>query len=404
MKNNLRDLCHNVTDNDDTFVGIRYEEEKVNICFPLGYQIPDSAKECKNSIFDLISVINLVKSEKNDIEYSEIRGESYEIPLNSYIWLIKDYLTNGLYYDLEKSYKSKINGKINWKRTLKTKSYISNGNIVYLNPIVEKSSKEENIITMIHILCLKSSIEKIGWLFGDIYLPNITISENNIDYYIAILKTKLMHSYVDHKKQLINHMILILEEKSDAKIKNKNFKYGTYHFNIAWEKMVTTVFGNIEANAFFPSAKYHLLNEDEFNTPELLPDTILKYNNNLYILDSKYYKYGITKSHKDLPSTGSIAKQITYGHYAHNNKTCRNKYQYQNVYNAFILPYNKEQNKFTISEVIEYRGYAINPQTNLKYPYEKIAIILIDTKYLMDCYFKREPKDLEKLISAITKV
>lgn len=407
-KTKLRDICYNVTDSDDTFVGIKFIENEARIYFPLGYNIPDSEKNCKRSIYDLINAINLVKTEKSDKKYSETNGDTPDIPLNSYIWLINDYLENGLYTELEKRYKEKINGKINWKKTLKTKSYISNNNIVYLNPVVEKSTKEENIITRVQVLCLKKSLEKLSWLYGNIFLPSINIDDSNTDYYLTILKTKLINSYLDHKKQLINHMILVLEEKSNENLKNKSAKYGTYHFNIAWEKMVTKVYGNIDANDFFPSANYNLVNKKNFKTPDMYPDTILNYNNNLYILDSKYYKFGIVDDDypNTLPSTPSIDKQIMYGKYASNNDEKREKYEFNNVYNAFILPFNKDDNRFDIKSVIEYRGYAESGSTKgqVTNTYEKIALILIDTKYIMDCYFQNEDNKLDELIKNIHRI
>ena len=309
--------------------------------------------------------------------------------------------------ELEKKYIQKANGKINWKRTIKTKSYNNNGNIIYLNPIIEKSTKEENIITSIQILCLKKSLEKLSWLYGNIVLPRINIDETRIDLYIALLKSKLINSYLEHKKQLINHMILILEEKSNDKLKNKTIKYGTYHFNIAWEKMVTKVYGNIKGNDFFPSAEYNLINNKKFKTPDTYPDTILKYKDDLYILDSKYYQFGVVKEDysNTLPSTHSIDKQIMYGTYASNCVYNKEKYKYNNVYNAFILPFNKENNRFETKNVIEYRGYAKSGsyyQDNKKH--KKIALILLDTKYLMDCYFKKVDNNIDELIRNIHRI
>ncbi len=398
MNKNLNEICHLVTDIKNEYVGIVYKDNKINIYFPIGYEIPKTIKEQKTSIFELISAINLVKKEKQDEVHSDTLGEEKTIPINSYIWLINDYLSHNLYYELEKSYKPKINGKINWKRTLRTKFYLSNNNAVYLEPMIEKSIKEENIITMIQIFCLKESLSKVGFLYEDIILPTNILTNENIPYYIEILKNKLTNSYLDHNKELLNHMIIILEEKNNSKLGNNILKFGTYHFNIAWEKMVDKVYGNIKGKEFFPSAKYHLNNE-EYKTADMLPDTIINYNHNLYILDSKYYRYGITKNKSHLPGTNSITKQITYGEYASKNAECHTKSSYENVYNAFILPYNKEDN-----ENIKYLGYAENGLISAFKTYEKIAVILIDTKYLMDCYFKKEEKNLSELINKIEKI
>jgi len=43
-----------------------------------------------------------------------------------------------------------------------------------------------------------------------------------------------------------------------------------------------------------------------------------KENQKIFILDSKYYKYGVSKFDYDLPGTGSIVKQFAYEEYAEN--------------------------------------------------------------------------------------
>ena len=60
---------------------------------------------------------------------------------------------------------------------------------------------------------------------------------------------------------------------------------------------------------------------------------------------------------------------------------------YKNIYNAFLIPFNKENNIFNISENIINIGYATCSWENDKLK-KKISIIFIDTKYLIDLYFK----------------
>ena len=76
----------------------------------------------------------------------------------------------------------------------------------------------------------------------------------------------------------------------------------------------------------------------------------------IYVLDAKYYKFGATKSAGDLPGTGSINKQITYGEYIAEQEIFKkvhgNNYQ---VYNAFLMPYATKEDK-----TIENIGLAIS--------------------------------------------
>lgn len=48
-----------------------------------------------------------------------------QFALMSYLWIINDYLTNGIYVNREKTLKINQKGKINWKRTLNRQPIIS---------------------------------------------------------------------------------------------------------------------------------------------------------------------------------------------------------------------------------------------------------------------------------------
>ena len=63
------------------------------------------------------------------------------------------------------------------------------------------------------------------------------------------------------------------------------------------------------------------------------------HNNNIYILDAKYYKYGATKNPFDLPESASINKQITYGEYIDAQADLKNPDSV--IYNAFLMPFDK---------------------------------------------------------------
>lgn len=171
-------------------------------------------------------------------------------------------------------------------------------------------------------------------------------------------------------------------------------------FEYIWEYMVNSVYGNLDPKLYFPNSKYNLVDFDkDIESSALRPDTVLEVEKDLYILDSKYYKYGITKNPSDLPSTDSIQKQITYGDHA------KNKIQkHQKIFNAFIIPYNKRNNKFGLDKNIEYVGFAESSWRNSKELYDHISVILVDTKFLIDCYNRQEDNNISKLLASIQKI
>ncbi len=398
--NNLRDICYVSSNNlDDNYVGIKFLDDEIKVFFPIGYEIPTNNVECRKSILGLLKTISIEsKILKNDLNGND---KNNKIPFDSFLWIINDYLNNGLYVDKEKKYIRGQNGKINWKKTLNTQFYISGKNAIYLNPYVEKNTLESNIITDIHAYCVGVSINYIGWLFGDISIPSNNIIEKRLDYYLTILNKTIISSFDDYKKTLLFNLKKILEMiDSNNKLTLKD--YGTNKYEYVWEYMVNKVYGNEKVELYFPNSKYRLVGFNNYvYSSNLRPDTVFSIDKDVYILDSKYYKFGITKNTMHLPNTDSIQKQITYGEHIKTNFK-----NFKKVYNAFILPFNKNNNPFGLNNNIEYVGFAESSwKNNLSNNfYEKVSVILLDTKYLIDCYNKYTDNSLEKMAASIQNV
>ena len=83
---------------------------------------------------------------------------------------------------------------------------------------------------------------------------------------------------------------------------NKNYRYGTYRFEYVWEKMIDKVFGIENKADYFPKTSWYVKGI-RYDNASLEPDTIMLCGNNVYILDAKYYKYGVTGKAWDLPES-----------------------------------------------------------------------------------------------------
>lgn len=423
MNNQMNQIQFKRSYLEDNFVGIKYEKNNIFICLPLGYNISlleqMSDKDKKTNILLLLRSIGITKSKSiSKTKLDDLIGENNGIPFNSFLWIISDYINNGIFQDLEKEYKQKLNsGKINWKRTLTSGHYFSDDKVVFIDPYYETKQQINDLITELNIYCVNKSIEFIGFLFGNIKKmdSNITdeVIKKHIKYYINIINKELIKSFNDRKKLLLNHMkrIITLSYSLDSDIK---LNYGTKRYEYVWESMVNEILGtkNINISDYFPEAYWTIFNNDKKkDSSKLRPDVILKddVNNKLYILDAKYYKFGITKKMSDLPHTDSIQKQITYGDHIIANKEKYNNVDSNNVYNAFILPYDKydkENEEYNLYNEIEYGGFAESDwkEHKLQKSYEKIALILIDFRFLLNCYYKKEKLELENLINSIAKV
>ena len=121
---NLRKRCFN-TINGKSFVGLRFEDNQALVYFPLGYNIPSDDNECRISILNLLKSINLSKKmDDTSNNFGVNVGEFYEFPVNSFLWIINDYLSNGLYKSVNVKYSQNGSGKINWKRTFNTNFFL----------------------------------------------------------------------------------------------------------------------------------------------------------------------------------------------------------------------------------------------------------------------------------------
>lgn len=402
---------------EDNFVGLRYKKEKVYLYLPLGYEKSvfntekDLSNEQKADLLLLLKTVNLVKISAVDYtEFGNDIGGNDEIPYNSFLWIISDYFNNGLYQEIEKINSQKSKGKINWKKTINSEHYFSDNSVVYINPYYNSNVQKNNLITELNNYCLHKSMEYIGFLFGNIRLPECNISSEFIKsknkHFIDVINKELVNSFNDRKKLLLMNMKRIIEMTFNDNEYNQ-ISYGTRKFEYAWEKMVNANLGSkIDISKYFPNAYWNIMGKVENDKSKLRPDTILidKMENKIYIIDAKYYKYGITGNISDLPHTDSIQKQITYGDHISNNYD-EYRFDKNNIYNAFILPFNKTSKPFLCEENIKYLGFANSAWRDKKhnYNYEKISLLLVDTKYMIDCFYKKEKADIMDLIKKIER-
>lgn len=410
-KNNIRNFFpHKVTGSiDNSFIGIKIKNDKIDFYYPEAYDLSDieNIKEFRQDIIAILNTISIAKTlsaDKTKIETSLSDTESFT--LQSYLWIIKDFLTNGIYVNREKVLRNNQHGRINWKRTLQKQPIISKGNVVYTDVVVEVPNITDNIIVEIHKQCVKKSIEYIGWLFG-LSTNVVEVGEMNSykkKLYLSVLNKELLNTYDDYKKLKFTHMLKVINGV-DGDNNTNEFVYGVDTYYYIFERMIDSIFGNVkDVSQFNPKSNWYL-KKDNFNrTPssELRPDTILIDNNTstAYILDSKYYRFGTTGLNSDLPESTSIQKQITYGEYIKQNHT---GYNVTNIRSAFLLPYNKHNNKFDICNNLEYIGFSQAEWKDNKEAHQTIYAFLIDLKHTVKTWNIKNlhKEDIDILIKSI---
>lgn len=411
----LRDNCYTTSGTEnDVFVGLRFVDGKISIVFPLGYSIPNDDKELKKSILSLIKTIALTKTiDKSNSIIDDSFTDTFSIPIFAYFSLLMNFINYGLYFSKEKIYTENNGNKINWKRTIqRSKSVIYNDNLFFINPYYERTKNKDNIVTEIQKYCLKVSLDYFSWFFGKLNVSRSIFSDKDTDYMLKILKKELSISFSQYKIDLINTMIDVITGLDTIKHNKKAFTFGTNNYHIVWEKMINDLYGTERLDEYYPSAKWHLIDKRNEKASNLRPDCIHfdKVNNKFYVMDAKYYRYCVDPVISKLPGSDSVQKQITYASYIHLNKKINgNKIDGNQIFNAFLLPYNSKLNGMDSDEMVLYYGYAdcdwiINDDASNNYPFYKVALIFLDTKHIIDSWFEKNSQDIDLIKTCIEKV
>ena len=398
----LRDKCSvNTNWNADTFVGIKCEKGDYSIHFPLGFHVSDTDKELRKDILLLLNAIKETTMKKESETYSDFRTYSQlDFPFQAFLAVIYDYYNRGYYREQEMIYNTSKRGKIDWNRTIKTqKPSMQEGQAFYLEFVTKRNSiKENELITLIHEYCVYDSFEKIGWLFTD-KLPTRPRLKFNYKLFKSVIREKLSRTFNDKNKKLFRHMLAIIDYEGEEN-DHRKYIYGTNRFEYVWEMMINQVFGIRDKERFFPKTKWRL--EREYSNANLEPDSIMLYNDKIYILDAKYYKFGQTGLPWDLPESTAINKQITYGEYVAESKKFDKEFGKDRiVYNAFIMPYDSRNQKWNSGSNIISIGDAVSDWKTGEKIYEHVQGILVDVKYLMLLGMSSNKEEIKKMANCI---
>ena len=392
------DNCHiNTNEDDDTFVGIKYENDNFSVCFPLGYRLSEVDNDLKKDVLLLISTIATNTKKKDSKLSKDSVFDHTTFPFQAYLYLIKDFYNRGYYTEKESSYITAKKGRIDWSRTIKQKKpIIQNGQASYLDFVVRKNDINDNyLITQIHEYCVYDSFVRIGWLFTSAIpqKPNIKF---NYRLFKSTVISKMGQTFNDSNRKLFSNMLAIIEQIGGDN-NRFDYKYGTYRFEYVWEKMIDKVFGIKEKDFYFPRTSWHI-NDVKYDNACLEPDSIMLWNGNIFVLDAKYYKYGETGNVKDLPESTSINKQITYGEYIAEEVKFKERHGDKfEVYNAFLMPYNGGD----YSGLFKWIGEASSSWKHDKNIYERVQGILVDVNSLMQLSYRKERTEIAQLAECI---
>lgn len=386
---NLQDFCSLESDNNFSaeYIGVSQDQNAINIIFPRGFNLSNNPSQIKSDIILLLKTFDKYILRKKSNAFINENTSLYNgigdfFPLATALWLLNDYAQNGLYQNTTTNYVSNKNGIINWNKTLKQKTpYIFDNNLFYLDFITQKNNIDSsNIIMLIQKFIIKNCLNSLGWLF-----PSLSIDANSSLPYsnnvcINLLKKELKIATLDRTKQLLLKMIEFLNNASTSPTTDTLKDYKTKNFEYIWEDMLNYIFGTESPNKYYPQAIW-TINSKDYLASNLRPDTILNTSQCIYVIDAKYYKFGITKDPKDLPQSADINKQLLYSEHISNISN-------KKTLDAFLLPYNDVK-----GEVFKVLGSAKIPTKSRQ---AKVLGILVDIKTIMQSYIYDTNKTLLK--------
>ena len=415
LEKNIRERCRvNTNDEGENFVGVKADTDDAVIYFPIGYQLPDNDDDLRVDINNLFMVLAAFMKEDRLIEESKFAApRTVDFPMHAYLKIIRGYLRAGRYYiETDPHYRTDTKGNVSWSRTVRGQRALvqKNGSLVFTNMTVRSVNPNANKkITQIHRYCVYEAFEKMGWLYVP-YMPEKPGPHPDNKEAIYILTKKLASTNNDNEQELFSSMrdmLLYEDEKND----DKQYFFGTDFFERVWEKMIDRAFGIEDKEKFFPRTRWLLDYGRNKTKVPLQPDSIMVYGGKTYVLDSKLYRYGWSGNPDHLPNGADINKQITYAEYVERAKGVPS----DNLYNAFIMPFNKGDNLFkeindkgevipafsgNIGNIGESVGdWKPNPKN-----YERVQGIVIDTRFLMYNYIGMPDDKKKELADAIRKV
>ena len=404
LQKNIRDRCHvNTNDDGDSFVGVKADTDDAIIYFPIGYQLPANDDDLRVDINNLLGVLAAFMKEDRVIEVSKFEApRTVDFPMHAYLKVIRSFLRMGRYYiETDPQFRTDTKGKTSWPRTVREQRALvqKNGSLVFTNMTVRSVTPNANKqITQIHRFCVYEAFEKMGWLYVP-FMPDKPGPHPGIKESIYILDKKLVATNDDVEQELFNamrDMLVYIDERSS----DKQYFFGTDFFENVWERMIDKAFGVEDKEQYFPRTRWLLdYGRDKEKRP-LQPDTIMIYGDKCYVLDAKLYRYGWDPKPEHLPNSADINKQITYGEYIEQTRRLPN----EKLYNAFIMPYNKENNLFMLNSNFGNIGEAVSDwKPNVK-NYERIQGIVVDTRYLMYNYIGTSDQQKKEMAECIEKV
>lgn len=337
------------------------------VIFPKGMVIPNQEEE-KVLVTQLLLKTLLKYSSNNfiDDEESTWMGTSdTSRVIEIVVWLIEDYKQNGLIHSNIRKEQLNGNGRIEWSKSIqKISPTLIKNKLYYLDLITTKNDiVSDQELTIIHSVLLQYVSEKYGWLFNFEFNNDFSNGNQSNKYMLYILNKALKNTYVDREIRLFKNLVALLTRKVKSNSMNV---FATAYFANIWEVTCAKFIGDNKKLHYLVPNPYWVYEGKKTITSQI-PDIIININNNIVVLDAKYYR--INQGVEKLPGWRDIVKQLFYA--------ISLKESSREVYNAFLFPSSCIQN-------YEYLGYSSVERKELEFG--KVLAFGLDLQMVLKHY------------------
>ncbi len=269
--------------------------------------------------------------------------------------ILRDYMQHGLYKSTKHMEEINGDGEINWETTInQEQAHIINNTPIYLNLHTNYMlSDNDHYITRLHkyiLIKAKDELNKfpIQSILKDIMdVPNFDFTYNTDN----LINEDIMNNAIDRELQnVMSERKTILLKKMKLFINQEEFYaeqslklWGVHKFWSVWESICKNIFKDQSNTYKIPKPYYKQQNSHHKNpVPTLIPDIITTHNNNLLILDAKYYNFSFSKDgtiNGEPPKLESIIKQFSYElALQHMSNSDYSNNDHTNIHNYFCIP------------------------------------------------------------------
>jgi len=388
---------------DSGHYGLSFEDNIVKLGIPWFYSL-GIEEDCielsgidasiTERIMDFLKTFSLMHEEYHHDGFSNTIDDG-EFPnvIDSFNWIIRDYLENGIPYHKTMELTHNINGTLYWKRTIqKNNPILINRKVFFQEPVFRTRSRTESIYTIAFEAALYESVRNLGWFYNINLsdLRDVALEDDELQQYRIMLTSELDNTFNDNKRVRTLHVLNVLFNCGIDPINIEQDNHVNM-FHSIFEKMIDDIFGSGPISRYYPSAVYHIGNYDEiassditegirgfdYSASKLRPDCIhfSEDRDVVTVIDSKYYHYFYEKCAKNLPNSSDVMKQVEYGERV---KILENEMGHMPcVLNCFIIPFKTDDDR-----KMKYIGHVTN-NWHSDETYNIVYIIAIDLTFLI---------------------